>query len=255
MLIFHWECLTINACFPENSFHFISGNTDCSKITGSTASMSVTREKGMIIFMVHINSFWRRKWFNGSCVMEACVISTRTASCDAEKSIFSCTTSCLLSKAASEETKLITHRGKVLLDFPALLTLVSSLYILNCVPETAVGSCTGKWQPAGYRHCPAAQLWKNSGGIMTMDLLPVQASLFCQCLLNRVKQFEDSGCPAEARSSEFAGELVLILCFRSVSHLQVRVCPWAGFAGFWAGSTSWDSCTVLWCMMLFGFFV
>lgn len=149
MLIFHWECLTINACFPENSFHFISGNTDCSKITGSTASMSVTREKGMIIFMVHIKNFWRRKWFNGSCVMEACVISTRTASCDAEKYIFSCTTSCLLSKAASEETKLITHRGKVLSGFSC------TAYV--CVIFVHSKLCT--WNCSWFMHREVTACW------------------------------------------------------------------------------------------------
>lgn len=61
MLIFRWECLTINACVPENSFHFISGNSDCSKITGFAASMSVTREKGMMIFMVHIKKNLKKK--------------------------------------------------------------------------------------------------------------------------------------------------------------------------------------------------
>lgn len=51
---FHWECLTINACFPENSFHFISGNLNCSEITECTASTSVRREKRMMAFMMHM---------------------------------------------------------------------------------------------------------------------------------------------------------------------------------------------------------
>lgn len=63
----------------------------------------------------------------------------------------------------------------------------------------------------------------------------------CPRLLNGVKQFEGSSCTAEVMSSEFAVELVVVLCFKSASHLQVHVYPWAGFAGFWAGSTSWDS--------------
>lgn len=51
---FHWECFTINACFPENSFHLISDNSSCSEVTGSTASMSVMRAKGVIVFVMHI---------------------------------------------------------------------------------------------------------------------------------------------------------------------------------------------------------
>lgn len=56
---FHWECLTINACFPENSFHLVSGNSSCSEVTGSTASMSVIREKGVIAFVIHMKKLWR----------------------------------------------------------------------------------------------------------------------------------------------------------------------------------------------------
>lgn len=62
----------------------------------------------------------------------------------------------------------------------------------------------------------------------------------CQCLLKGVKQLKTAAAQLKQRA-EFAVELVVILCFGSVSQLQVRVCPWASFAGFWAGSASWNS--------------
>lgn len=145
MLIFHWECLTINACFPENSFHFISGNSYCSKITGSTASMSVTREKGSFSWCT-LKFFEEENCVNRSCVMEACVISTRTASRDGLTILHH-----LLPpfKGCIWRNKASTTEEKFSLDFPAPLTFMSSLYILNCVPQTAAGSCTGRWQPGG----------------------------------------------------------------------------------------------------------
>lgn len=63
------------------------------------------------------------------------------ASCDGLRA--TCTaTPPFVSKAASEESKLIFTEEKLSLDFPAPLMFMSSLYILNYVPQTAVGSGT-----------------------------------------------------------------------------------------------------------------
>lgn len=57
--------------------------------------------------------------------------------------------------------------------------------------------------------------------------------------------------------------LAVMLCVTSVSHLQLCVCPWVGFAGFQAGSTRCDSAAqfygvktsirVIFCFALFFF--
>lgn len=63
--------------------------------------------------------------------MEGCVISTGTASCE-HTYVYS--TSRLLLKAVSEETKVgNSQRKKRSLDFPAPLTVISSLCILSYV--------------------------------------------------------------------------------------------------------------------------
>lgn len=40
LIFFHWECL-INACFPESSFHFVSGNSDGSHVPPCTAVLKL----------------------------------------------------------------------------------------------------------------------------------------------------------------------------------------------------------------------
>lgn len=40
LIFFHWECL-INACFPESSFHFVSGNSDGSQVPPCTAVLKL----------------------------------------------------------------------------------------------------------------------------------------------------------------------------------------------------------------------